>query len=368
MPKKRMIVAAVGDFAPYRDVTKCKPEVNKVWDYLCQADLSIANLEIPLTNALGRADKAATIKADPSIASSIAEVGIDVVTIANNHALDYGAEGMMETIKSMNEVKVPTVGGGINLEAASSPVFIEKEGVRFAVFGFASTLPTGYAAGTNRPGIAPIRAHSSFFLDNMTLDEQPGISPWVETRVNEKDLEYACRMVAEAKREADIVIVNIHWGIPHGWCAAFQGPLAEYQTPLAHGLIDAGADVILGGHPHVVHPVEKYKQGLIAYNLGNFLFHAFGEGEVLEIPIVYPPYRFDSVMRGIALEAVILELVVEDKKMAEARFLPIKLNSQGDPEFLDEPSSVTVLDRLNQLSKPFNVMVEIDGSVGRLKL
>ncbi|MDF9839401.1 MULTISPECIES: CapA family protein [unclassified Paenibacillus] len=368
MEKKRMTVTAVGDFAPSREITKCKPEVDKIWEYLRQSDLTIANLEIPLTKAVAHADKAATIKADPSIAVSFPESGIDVVTIANNHALDYGAEGLLETINVMKEIHIPTVGGGINLEEAASPVFIEKEGVRFAVFGFASTLPTGYAAGPDRPGTAPIRAHSSFFLDNMTLDEQPGISPWVETRVNEQDLAYACSRVAEAKKQADIVIVNIHWGIPHGWCAAFQGPLADYQTPLAHGLIDAGADVILGGHPHVVHPVERYKEGLVAYNLGNFLFHAFGEGEVLDTPVAYPPYQFESVMRGIALEAVILELVVEDKKLAEARFLPIQLNNQGDPVFMDETAAVTVLERLNQLSKPFNVKVEIEAGVGQLKL
>ncbi|WP_167577656.1 CapA family protein [Ammoniphilus sp. YIM 78166] len=124
MPKIRMIVASVGDFAPFRDVRKCKSGVNKIWEYLRQADLSIANLEIPLTNALGRADKAATIKADPSLASSIAEVGIDVLTIANNHALDYGAEGMMEA--RFLPIKLNFQGDPVFLDEPSSVTVLDR--------------------------------------------------------------------------------------------------------------------------------------------------------------------------------------------------------------------------------------------------
>lgn len=190
------------------------------------------------------------------------------------------------------------MGGGKDLESASRPTFVEIEGLRLAVFSFTSSLPSGYAAGPDRPGIAPIRAYSKFFVDNMTLDEQPGIPPWVETTVNQNDLEYACKRVAAAREEADFFIVNMHWGIPNGSCVTFQGPLADYQLPLAHALIDAGADLILGHHPHVIHGVEKYKHGLIAYSLGNFLFHSFDQDQELKLTVDYPPYKFDSLTQG----------------------------------------------------------------------
>jgi hypothetical protein len=364
--RKQFILAAVGDLAPSRKLTDCKPDVNQIWDYLRKVDFAIANLENPLTHSVVRTDKAATIKGDPSIAPSLAEVGVDLVTVANNHAMDFGAEGLLETLKVVKESDVLTVGAGTDLESASRPEYVEIEGLRIAVFGFTSSVPTGYAAGPNRPGVAPIRAHSRFFIDNMTLDEQPGISPWVETSVNQNDLEYACKRVAEAKKEADFVIVNMHWGIPNGWVAAFQGPLADYQQPLAHALIDAGADVIVGHHPHTIHGIEKYKHGLIAYSLGNFLFHGMGEDEGLKLTIDFPPYKFDSISKGEARESLIMEIVMEDKKMKEVRFLPIVLNSQGDPEFLNQSSSENVLKRLGQLSKDFQVKIEIEQSVGKL--
>jgi poly-gamma-glutamate synthesis protein (capsule biosynthesis protein) len=366
--KNRFILAAVGDMAPLRDLTACKPEVNEIWDYMRAADLTIANLEIPLTEANGRADKAMTIKADPGIASSIPEVGINVVNVANNHALDYGVEGLFDTMKTLKQNDIACVGGGEDLDSASRPIFVEKDGLRVAVFGFTSSLPTGYAAGVNRPGVAPIRAHSRFFVDSITLDEQPGISPWVETSVNEQDVEYACRLIAAAREEADLVVVNMHWGIPNGWCAAFQGPLADYQQPLAHALIDAGAHLILGHHPHVIHGIEAYKHGLIAYSLGNFLSHIMAEGHELTLTVDYPPYNFDSVSQGEAREAIILEVILDGKSMTGARFLPMRLNAQGDPEFLDEPASVQVLTRLAKHSKAFDLDIEIAGRTGELNL
>jgi poly-gamma-glutamate synthesis protein (capsule biosynthesis protein) len=364
--RKQFILAAVGDLAPSRNLTDCKSNVNHIWNYFRKTDFVVANLENPLTNSVVKTDKAATIKGDPAIAPSLSEVGIDLVTVANNHAMDFGVEGLAETIKVVNESDVLTVGGGMDLESASRPEYVEIEGLRIAVFGFTSSVPTGYAAGPNRPGVAPIRAHSRFFIDNMTLDEQPGISPWVETKVNQNDMEYACRRVAEARKETDFVIVNMHWGIPNGWCAAFQGPLADYQQPLAHALIDAGADVIVGHHPHTIHGIDKYKHGLIAYSLGNFLFHGMGEDMGLKLTIAYPPYKFDSISQGEARESLIMEIVLEDKKMKEVRFLPIILNSQGDPEFLNQASAEKVIKRLERLSKDFQVKIEIKHSVGIL--
>ncbi|MCQ6268369.1 CapA family protein [Fictibacillus sp. WQ 8-8] len=366
--KKKFTIAAVGDLAPLRSVTDCQPAVNKVWDLLRNADLSIANLELPLTNSEVRVDKAITLKASPSIAPSLMEAGIDAVTVANNHALDFGATGLLETMEVLKASGVHAVGGGINMEAASQPLFMEINGMRVAILGFCSALPTGYAAGTNRPGIAPIRAHARFYIDNMTLDEQPGISPWVETTVNQGDLEYACNIVESAKKESDFVIVNMHWGIPNGWCAAFQGPLADYQQPLGHALIDAGADIILGHHPHVIHGIEKYKHGLIAYSLGNFLFHSMGEDHEMKLTVAYPPYKVDSLETGEAREAVVVELEMENNRLVSVRLLPIHLNSKGEPEFLNPEASERVLKRLEQQSLTLGLPISVEKQVGSFYL
>jgi poly-gamma-glutamate synthesis protein (capsule biosynthesis protein) len=109
----------------------------------------------------------------------------------------------------------------------------------------------------------------------------------VHTEAHEADVEAACAAVRSARKDARFVVVALHWGIPHGFAARSFGILAEYQRPLAHALVDAGADLVVGHHPHVVHPVERYRGGLIAYSLGNYVFHSWGhlgEGPAVPLP------------------------------------------------------------------------------------
>ncbi|HZK85394.1 MAG TPA: CapA family protein [Desulfosporosinus sp.] len=364
---EKITIAAVGDFAPSRSVIACNSEVNKIWKRFQKADIAMANLEIALTYSTVNADKAITLKADPDIAYSLAEAGLDVVSVANNHALDFGAEGLIDTMDALEKAKVSAVGGGSNLDAALEPVIKNIKGMKIAHFGLCSALPTGFGASTSRPGVAPIRARSRFYIDSITLDEQPGISPWVETSVVEDDLAYVCQKIAAVKETVDLVIVNIHWGIPHGWCALFQGPLADYQRPLGHRLIDAGANIIIGHHPHVIHGVEQYKNGIIAYSLGNFLFHSMSDGHVTKLTTKYPPYNVNSLEQGEAREAVIMETDLEEGQIKEIRFYPIALNGRGEPEYLSGKDALNVLCRLQKHCKLLGSNIIIEGSVAILE-
>jgi len=251
------------------------------------------------------------------------------------------------------------VGGGTQLEEAMQPAILSGRDFTVAVFGLASTLPPGYAAGPRRPGIAPVRANSRFRIDSVALDEQPGISPWVETEAVEEDVRRACEQIAEVRPEVDLVVVQMHWGVPNGWCAAFQGPLADYQRPLGHALIEAGADLIVGHHPHVVHGVERYGRGLVAYSLGNFLFHSMGAEEKLSVAENDPPYDLTSLQTGEALETVLMEIRVERGRMRQARFLPACMDEKGEPEFLSGARAWAVLDRLAAQSSQLESSVEI---------
>ena len=319
----------------------------------------MANLELPLTTADVPADKAITLRADPNIAPSLREKGIDLATVANNHALDYGPEGLAETIDALRSAGIAAVGGGADLERAMQPALLSVSGRRVAVFGLASTLPPGYAAGPRRPGIAPIRVLNRFRIDSTTLDEQPGISPWVETEAVAEDVSLACERIAEVRAEVDLVVVQVHWGIPNGWCAAFQGPLADYQRPLAHSLVDAGADLIVGHHPHTVHGVERRGRALIAYSLGNFLFHSMGKEGELTLAANYPPYNLESLGTGEALETVVLEVEFDEDHMKEARFRPARMDDNGEPELLYGTDSRGVLRRLVELSSRLDAPMEL---------
>lgn len=338
-------LVCAGDLAPSRPLGDGQREV---WDRLRSADLAVVNLELPLTSSGTPAEKAVNLRADPGLSPSLAEAGIGAATVANNHALDYGAEGLLETLAALKGAGVAPVGGGRDLEEALRPELFDLRGTSVAVFGLACTLPPGFAAGKGRPGIAPIRVRSRFYLDNTTLDEQPGMSPWVETATVEEDVRLVCERIAEARTEADLVVVQVHWGVPNGWCAAFQGPLADYQRPLAHALVDAGADLIVGHHPHVIHGVEIYRGGVIAYSLGNFLFHGMS-GDGITLANAYPPYDLSSLETGEAREAVLLEASIGGR-LREVRFLPVRMDGEGDPEPLAGPEGSAVLTRLAGMS------------------
>lgn len=361
-------LVSTGDLAPLYPLSDGERPTSEVWGCLRSADLAMVNLELPLTTADTPADKAITLRADPGIAPSLREKGIDVATVANNHALDYGPEGLIETIDALRDVGITAVGGGADLESAMQPAMLSVSGSWVAIFGLASTLPPGYAAGPRRPGVAPVRALSRFRIDSTTLDEQPGMSPWVETEAVGEDVSRACERISEVRAEVDLVVVQIHWGIPNGWCAAFQGPLADYQRPLAHSLVDAGADLIVGHHPHTVHGVERRGRALIAYSLGNFLFHSMGKDAELTLAGNYPPYKLESLETGEALDTVVLEIRVEEGRMEEARFRPARMNDSGEPEFLDGAESWGVLRRLAERSSRLGTPMELleDKAVIRL--
>ena len=361
-------IVAVGDLAPLRSIVDCDSKVNQIWENFIDADVTIGNLEIALTESSVRADKVITLKADPDIAFSLARGGFNIVSVANNHAMDFGSQGLYDTLKALKKANIEAVGGGVDLDAALEPVIQNIKGTKIAHFGLCSTLPAGFSAAPGRPGVAPVRARSRFYIDTVTLDEQPGISPWVETSLVEGDLAFVCKKITEVKEKADFVIINIHWGIPHGWCALFQGPLADYQKPLAHGLIDAGADLILGHHPHVIHGVEQYKGGIIAYSLGNFLFHSMSEGHVTKLSTTYPPYNVDSLEQGEAREAVIMEASIEAGTMKQLKFYPIAFNKRGEPTYLLEEAAIKVLHRLQNHSTALGSKIGIDDHVGFLEI
>jgi poly-gamma-glutamate synthesis protein (capsule biosynthesis protein) len=355
-------LVSTGDLAPLHPLKDQRRETQEVWDYLRSVDLTMINLELPLTTVDQPADKAITLRADPGIAPSLREAGVDVATVANNHALDHGPEGLSETLDALESAGIAAVGGGANLAEALQPALLSVNGLLVAVFGLASTLPPGYAAGPRRPGIAPIRVLSRFRIDSTTLDEQPGMSPWVETEAVEEDVRQACDKIAAIRAEAALVVVQVHWGIPNGWCAAFQGPLADYQRPLAHALVDAGADLVVGHHPHTVHGVERYRRGLIAYSLGNFLFHSMGQNCKLTLAESYPPYNLETLQTAEALETVLLEIRVEGGRMEKARFRPVRMNTFGEPGFMDVAEARAVLSRITTQSSPLGVSMEfLDG-------
>ncbi|WP_020616948.1 CapA family protein [Paenibacillus daejeonensis] len=208
--------------------------------YLTDADLTAGNLENPITRRGTPAeDKQYVFQGAPESLPSLREAGFDVVGLANNHTLDMGVVGLMDTMEHLDEVRIPHVGGGANDTEAFTPVILESRGIKVAYLSLSRVVPvTDWKADRNRAGVAE------------TYDP---------TR--------ALAAIKSATDQADLVMVMVHWGKER-----VDYPL-DYQREMARQYIDAGADLVIGSHPHVLQGFEQYNGKWIAYSLGNFIFN-----------------------------------------------------------------------------------------------
>lgn len=361
-------VALVGDLMPQQPLTGegCTPGSADVFALLEAADLVMANLECPLTTRGAPADKLVAFRSNPSLARDLKAAGVDVVTLANNHMLDYGLEGMYDTAEALSGAGVAWVGAGHTLAEALTPVVHEVSGMRVAFLGVATTLPVGSAAAPDRPGIAPIHVTTSYVVDPTSVDETPGIAPTVETRAWPSDVERVADAVADAKRRAEICIVGIHWGVPNGWVAQFQDPIATYQRPLARALVGAGADAVVGHHPHVLHGVELIEGRPVFHSLGNFLFHTLRVGVQPVLRRPDPPYNWRSLRSPVNLDSAIALVTFAGGRVSRVEMVPVLINGAGDPELAVGNDAARILGTLSDLSAPLGTHLTIEGGRGHV--
>ena len=217
-----------------------------VRDILAAADIAVANLESAIGVTGAPAPKAYTFRAPPVAAEALALAGIDLVSLANNHSLDYGPESLAETRALLGERGILGIGAGPNRAAAHAPATIAREGLTIAFLAYVD-VPV------ERGGFDP-RAWTA-------TGETSGVA-WL-------DIPAMAEEIAAARREADLVVVLLHFGFE------WEPEPSDAQRGQARAAIDAGAALVIGSHPHVLQPVERYGDGLIAYSLGNFVFDGF---------------------------------------------------------------------------------------------
>ncbi|MGH2375692.1 MAG: CapA family protein [bacterium] len=368
MGTQTVTVALTGDLMVEHSIVRGgrSPGSARVWEIFAEADLVFVNLECPLTTRGAPSDKHVAFRSDPALAQELRAAGIDVVTLANNHMFDHGEEGMDDTLDAVRGAGIAAVGAGRNLTAALTPAVLSAQGARVAFLGVATTLPVGSGAAADRPGIAPIHVTTSYVVDGTGVDETPGIAPFVETRAWPADVDAVISAVSNAKRAADACIVGIHWGVPHGFVAQFQDLLATYQRPLATALIDAGADVIVGHHPHMLHGIEVIQGRPVLYSLGNFLFHSVTVGKFPQLRRSDPPYSWRSLRSKINLDSIIAVVTLDRGRPSSVEVIPIVMNGGGDPELAGPNDAARILETLADLSSPYGTRIAITGERGRV--
>lgn len=217
----------------------------RVLDLVRNADVAFANLEMPLTD--GRC-KARGACGAPAFANTMHWAGLDVLSVANNRVHDAETVGLLDTIDALTRAGVTPIGGGRNLEDARRPLIIERKGLKMAFFA--------YTYGT------------SLGIDGFVQRHQSGVMP-LDPFVIKEDIK-------RVRDQVDFVLLSLHWGRvvqkDEKTGALLNTEVPAEERKFAQELIEGGADVILGAHPHVPKGIEVYKSGLIIYSLGMFLF------------------------------------------------------------------------------------------------
>ena len=235
----------VGDMMLGRSITNkgsknnYKNMFSGVSDLWKDSDYVAGNLEcVLLDNASDyeKNDKEIHINAETKTANVLKENGFTLVSLANNHLADFKAKGVVNTLDTLDKVGLKHVGAGRNLTEAAAYDIQEINGVKIATIAVSDIIPKDFAARDSKAGI-----------------------------LTTKTLKYY-QAVKDASEKADLVIANIHWGVEYGMTET------EAQQQLARNLINWGVDVVIGSHPHVLQPVEKYGDGIIFYSMGNFVF------------------------------------------------------------------------------------------------
>ena len=203
-------------------------------------DITVANLECPLTQARGGAlkEKRFVFKADPENARALKSAGFDVMALANNHTMDYLSEGLDDTMEALGNAGLLYAGAGSS-SAEIKPCFIEKNGVRIGIMSYSSLPPEGFMYDGGSATIAYARAG---FLDDMKAG------------------------VACAAEQCDFLLVFFHWG------TEYRHDASGAQIEIARAAVDSGASAVVGAHPHVLQGKEIYNGAPIYYSLGNFVF------------------------------------------------------------------------------------------------
>jgi poly-gamma-glutamate synthesis protein (capsule biosynthesis protein) len=299
----RVVINAVGDIMLAGKGAEAYQRLGYDYPFAATAsvlqsgDLTMGNLETPI--AAGGAefkDKMYRFRAEPKAAAALKKAGFAVLTMANNHMLDYGEAGLIETISILDRHGIRHNGAGTSLSEARKATIIDCNGCKVAFLSYSLTYPEAFYARGRQAGTAP--GYPLFY---------------------ERD-------ISRAKADADYVIVSFHWGR--------EGETAPqaYQVATARHAVDAGADVVIGHHPHVLQGIESYKNSLIFYSLGNFTFGSWSRSSDRSI---IARITLDSDIR----EAELIPINVLNR---EVRFQPVILKGRKGKEVIRRLRTISI--------------------------
>ncbi len=348
MEQSTLSLLNVGDIILGPDPESYFSEVKST---LLEADLVVGQLEVTYTH---RDPKAVELHRVPENLSPLATNGFDLVTMASNHLMDAGVEGIVDTMAWLNKHNISYVGAGMNLEEARRPAILEKNGIRIGYLNYNCVGPKHTWAEKDKPGCAYLEVITHYELEH----ETPGGPPTIYTWVTMSSLKQMGQDIQQLRPQCDVLVVAFHKGIGHT-----PAKIAHYEQQVSHAAIDAGADLVVSHHAHILRGVEIYKGKAIYHGLCNFVtwvpllapsdeqdpdswarkrIELFGFTPDPE----YPTYPFHPE----AVYTVMAKTTIKEGKIIRNSLIPCLIDKTGKP---------VILKRDEQGQKVFDYLVDI---------
>ncbi len=282
---------------------------------VARSDVAFCNLEHPVTLSRDRnPEKQYTFRGTLESLRAVRDAGFDLVSLANNHIMDYGAQGLADTLRHCRKNRIVCAGAGPDMASAFSPGIFTHKGIRYGLLAYSMTLPESSWAAPDRPGTA----HPD--IARMELD------------------------IRRVRPAVDILIVSFHWG------AELMTEPKRYQTGFARYAVRCGADAVLGHHPHVLQPIEIYRGRPVFYSLGNFAFGSLSES---------------------ATHSIAAEIVFRGTRPAQINLYPHNVHNREtgfQTRVATGRQAGETLATLQEISLPFGTTIEQGNGTGRIIL
>lgn len=427
-----MKCTAAGDSMVFRRLPGHYPGFDELAGFIGRGDFRFYNLETTIHNfeSFGSAQSGGSwFCAQPEMLEDMKQFGFNILTTANNHAMDYSYGGLEKTLAYIHQSGVPFAGTGMNLAEASAPAYLDTPNGRFALIAGCTTFNPDARAGEQthnmqgRPGLNAIRHSVTYQLPKQELEQLKKIAEQIAingaddisrkegylpplpegrfkfgtldfeeaekagkvTKVNEIDMHRMELAIEEARFMADYVVISIH---SHELRGTSKEEPAQFLEEFAHRCIDAGAHAVVGTGPHLLRPIEIYKGCPIFYCLGDFILQLEtiqrAPSEMFEKQNMDGNEPLDRMFldrsagckRGLYYEKVMFEAIVpyweaEDGKLTKLELMPVEMGfgrprSQGG---WPEPNySAGILERLAKMSEPYGTKIEIVDGIGVVQL
>ena len=319
----------VGDM----EINRKEPEkfFEKVLPELKKADIRFGGLEASLSDRGSAVQGKIIMRHSPEMIKGYLAGGFDVVAFGSNHCMDYGIDPFLDTLELLEKNRIQYTGAGRNIHDARRPSIIEKKGTRVGFLSYVLELPLGWGAHPTKPGVAPLRQDALFG------------PPYL----NEEELEDMIADIQKTRPDVDVLVCSYHWGTSQ------SRTLTLSQKAAAHAAIDAGADLIIGQHPHILQGIEVYRGKAIFYALGNFA-----------LDHVHPMFK------PTVKESILVKCLIRDKTIHRLSFYPVIIGKDGRPEVLTEkdPGFRNIMGTMERLSQKLNTKLQFSGGEAVISL